>query len=167
MEKIEIGKIVNTFGLKGELKVLPNPNCEKYFENLQNFEISKFDEEFVCEKVSTKQDKFVKLKIKDFDDINDVTKFNNHSIYVKTFEKPELEENEFLVEDLIDCEIFLDGKNIAKIVDVENFGATDIFVLEYNGKEARIPFVEDFFDKLDTKNKKITASMHFFEGLTE
>ena len=47
---------------------------------------------------------------------------------------------------------------------MENFGATDILVLEFDGKEARVPFVHDFFEDIDVKNKKIIISNRFFEG---
>ena len=165
MEKIEIGTIVNTFGLKGELKVLPKTNCEQYFKNLKTFEISKNSDIFECEKISAKQDKFLRLKIKGFDDINQVEKFKNKSILVETNQKPELAENEYLVEDLIGCELYQNSTFVAKLVDVENFGATDIFVLEYDGKEARVPYVSDYIENIDIKSKKIQVTEHFFEGL--
>ena len=82
MSKICIGKIVNTFGLKGELKVLPNDMCEVYFKELKKFYISSFNDEFECENISIKKGQFVKLKIKNYDDINKVLAFKNKDIFV-------------------------------------------------------------------------------------
>lgn len=165
MEEIVIGKIVNTFGLKGELKVLPKEMCEAYYKNLKYFNISKFDEEFECENISIKKGQFVKLKIKNYDNINKVLCFKNHDIIVKKEIKTELEEDEYLTVDLINCKILRDETLVGKVLDVENFGATDILVLDVDGKEARVPFVHEFFENIDVKNKRILITDKFFEGL--
>ena len=165
MEKFKIGKIVNTFGLKGELKVLAENGFENSFKNLNKFWIKSFDNEFVCENVSIKKGQFVKLKIKGFDDINNVLVFKNKDIYIEEFLEQKLEEGEYLTEDLIGSKLFEGDNEIATIVEVENFGATDILVLEMQGKEARVPFVSNFFEKIDPKNKKLVITKSFYEGL--
>ncbi len=167
MENQVIGKIVNTFGLRGELKVLAENKEYQKFENLKEFFIDGFDEKFLVEKIVIKKDQFIKLKIKGYDDINQVTKFKNKKIYITDTPKHDLEEGEFLVEDLIGCKLYSKDDYIATLVDVENFGATDIFVLDVNAKEARIPFVSDFIKNIDIKNKKIEITEHFYEGLVE
>lgn len=165
MEKHVIGKIVNTFGLKGELKVLAEKNLEVNFKNLDIFMIKGFDEEFIAEKISIKPNQFIKLKIKGYDDINDVLKFKNKDILIGNFKNVELENGEYLTEDLIGSKIYHNKDVIAEITEVENFGATDILVLNMSGKEARVPFVSTFFEIIDPKNKKLSITDHFFEGL--
>ena len=167
MENQVIGKIVNTFGLRGELKVLTENREYQKFDNLKEFFIDGFEEKFVVEKIIVKKDQFIKLKIKGYDDINQVTKFKNRNIFVKETQKKDLEEGEYLVEDLIGCQLFNGKDFLATLVDVENFGATDIFVLNINGKEARIPFVSDYIKNIDIENKRIDITEHFYEGLVE
>ena len=165
MENHFIGKIVNTFGLKGELKVLAEDRQYQNFDNLKEFFIDGFDEKFSVEKIVVKKDQFVRIKINGYDDINQVEKFKNHKIFIAEEQKQDLEYGEFLVEDLIGCKLYNNKDCIGTLVDVENFGATDIFVLDIDSKEARIPFVSDFIKNIDIKNKKIEITEHFFEGL--
>ena len=165
MENFKIGKIVNTFGLKGELKVLAENGFENNFKNLKKFWIKGFDNEFVCENVSIKNGQFVKLKIKGYDDINNVLVFKNKDIYIEEFLEQKLEEGEYLTEDLIGSKLFEGDNEIATIVEIENFGATDILVLSMQGKEARVPFVSNFFEKIDPKNKKLVITKSIYEGL--
>lgn len=165
MEKIKIGKIVNTFGLKGELKVLPEQNFDREFKNLDKFWINGCDDCFVCEKISIKNGQFVKIKIQGYDDINQVLKFKNKDILVNGFKAKELEEGEYLTEDLIGSKLYHNNKEIAVILNVENFGASDILVLNMDKKEARVPFLSRFFEKIDPKNKILVITEQFFEGL--
>lgn len=153
-----VGKIVNTFGLKGELKVLFNQDVK-----LNIFYISGYNEEFECEKqVVTK--KFVKIKIHGFDDINQVVPFVGRNIELSQEESEKLEDDEYLVSDLIGSKIFYKQNEIGVVTNVENFGASDILVFESDGKEMRVPLVADFFELVDLKNKTINASDKFFEG---
>jgi 16S rRNA processing protein RimM len=165
MEKFKIGKIVNTFGLKGELKVLPEQNFENNFKNINKFWIKGYDNTFICEKISIKNGQFIKLKIKGYDDINEVLQFKNKDIYIDSFKEVELEDGEYLTEDLIGSKIYQKGEEIAIITEVENFGATDILVLDMAGKEARVPFVSEFFSKIEPKQKTLAITERFFEGL--
>ena len=158
MEKLYVGKIVNTFGLKGELKVL----MDNYVE-LDEFFIDGYDEVFKCEKQVDKKG-YVKIKMYAYDDINLVMQFIGKKIYAKNVAKVELQEDEYLVTDLVGSKLFDGQTEIGTITNVENFGATDIFVYEQNGEEHRVPFVLDFFEDINTKQKTIKVTKKFYEG---
>lgn len=158
MEKIVVGKIVNTFGLRGELKVLMNQNIK-----LDEFFIEGYENTFKCEKQVNKKG-YVKIKIYAYDDINIVMPFVNHNILVDHIGSEKLEENEYLVSDLIGSKILNGETEIGIITNVENFGATDILVFEQDGKEHRVPFVLDFFEKIEPKQKILFITEKFFEG---
>lgn len=157
MKKIVVGKIVNTFGLKGELKVLMQ-NITK----LDEFFVEGFDGKFKCEKQVDKKG-YVKIKIVGYDDINQVMQFLNHNIVIEIDAK-NLEDGQYLISDLIGSKIVFKGKQLGVITDVENFGATDILVYKSNGAEHRVPLVEHFFDKISPEEKTLIASDKFFEG---
>ena len=159
----KIGKIVNSFGLKGELKVLPNTASD--FDSLDKFYISGFDDEFKAEKITIKDNRFVKLKIIGYDDINDIEKFKGRDIIIASKKEQELKEDEFLTTDLIGCDLIYKNKVVGTLTDVENFGASDIFVFLENDQEKRVPFVSDFIDNVDIKNKKIFVTENFYDGV--
>ena len=152
MKMTEIGKIVNFFGLKGELKVLPNDNFN--LKEHQKFCIEKFDADFECEKI-TKTNRFTKLKIVGYDDINNIMQFKNKKIYVQTVKE---EQDSFVNFAVVDG-----NRQIGVVLGVENFGASDILVLDMDGKECRVPFVEEFFNSIDKENKVLSIKKSFYE----
>jgi 16S rRNA processing protein RimM len=162
MNKVVVGKIVNTIGLKGELKIVCTVENLGKISDAEKIYINGFDESFVLSKVRPAGTNYA-IKISGLDDINDVEKFKGHNILVDFDTDYELKENEFMVDDLVGSKIVVDGKQ-AIIVDVENYGAGDILVFELEGKEMRVPFVLKFFDSIDISSKTLVASKHFFEG---
>ena len=161
--KIIIGKIVNTIGLKGELRVIVNNSHIERFVNLYEFKIEGFDKTFICEKSKVFGNK-TSLKIKDLNDINLVEMFKNHDFYVVVNEQTQLDEDEFFVKDLIGSKI-VNGKEIGTVIDVENYGAGDIIVFIENKKEKRVAFNYYYFKEIDVENKVLVASDNFYEGV--
>ena len=157
------GKIVNTFGIKGELKVLMSSSNFSLLKSLDDFNIDGFEESFKCKKISN-NGKFVKLKIFGYDDINLVEIFKNHDILIN-FEEKSLKTNQFLTKDLIGAKLVDDEKEITTVKDVQNFGATDILVLSMQGKERLVPFVDEYIGDVDIKKRTIKIAKNFYEGL--
>jgi len=72
----EVGQIVNTFGIKGQLKVKPFTDDVERFEELKTIYICKKNE---MKKVEIEEVKYHKdmvlLKIKGIDDLNEAEKY--------------------------------------------------------------------------------------------
>lgn len=163
-DSICIGKVVNTHSLKGDLKVQVYSNNIDRFENL---DIVYFDKElknfYEIERVKYHKNN-VLLKLKGFDDINDVEKFKNNFIYIDKYEQGiELEEDEYYIEDLIGMQVFDENKgNIGKITDVIQREYQDL--LEVN-KSIYIPYVDEFIMVVDLENKIVKVKL--IEGMLE
>lgn len=161
--KKQIAKIVNTHGLKGQLKILPSIDDKSIFEKLSKFEISGVAEQFECERI-VKSGNVYLLKIVGLDDINLVEKFKGHDIVLEQ-DDIKLSKGEYFVSDLIGCKIVFEQKELGVIKAVENYGAGDILVFADGKKEMSVPFVDCFFDKIDVENKSLLANKNFFEGV--
>lgn len=162
-KKIVIAKIVNTIGLKGELRVIADKSNAERLYNVQEVFIEGFNEKFKISKVRP-AGKNLAIKLQGYDVIEQVEKFKGRDILLDAENDFVLLQDEYYIEDLLNCSILVDGK-LAKIVAVDNYGATDIFTFELDGKEMQIPFVLDFFEKIDVENKILVASKQFFEGV--
>lgn len=154
MELMEIGKVVNTFGIKGELKILP---YVKYFEDLNRINIK--NNTYEIERMRKQKNLFI-VKLKGFDDINQIEDLKDCNVFIDEQDKPELQQGEYYIKDLIGFEVYTDeGKLLGKLDDVFNTGANDI----YQVGEILLPAIKDVVKQVDTKNKKIIV--HILKGL--
>lgn len=153
-ERIKIGKIVNTFGIKGELKIYPYVD---YIDELSKIYID--NKEYTLSK-SRNQKNVVIIKIKGLDDINLVEDFKNKEIEIERVDLPKLKEGEYYIEDLIGLDVYTDeGKLLGKLDDIFNTGANDI----YQVNNILLPAIPDVIKKIDIENQKIIV--HIIKGL--
>jgi 16S rRNA processing protein RimM len=162
---IQVGKIINTHGIKGELKILPLTDEITRFEELPYVIIENENEELEIESVKYKKN-FVILKLKAFNNINEVIEFKNRYLLIHEKDSKELPENTYFIFELIGLEVFTTtGENIGKVIDVLQPGANDVYVVKNNGKEYLIPAIKDIIKEINIEDKKMIIDP--IEGLIE
>ena len=160
-DKFEVGKIVNTFGIKGEVKVV------LYTENINNFKkgnkIYVNNKEMQIEK-SRLQKNMLILKLKGVDNMTDAEDLRDSIITVER-NKKELPSGTYYIADLIGLDVYTDeGNLLGKIIDIYNTGANDIYTVKtLEGKEVLLPAIKDVVKQVDLQNEKIIV--HILKGL--
>lgn len=165
-EYLEVGKIVNTSGLKGLLKVNPLTDDITRFEDLETIYIQKAKEliEFKIQDVKYNKN-MVLLKLEGIDDITEAEKYKNCYIKINREDAVELEEDSYFIVDIIGSEVFTEeGEDLGKVVDVFQTGSNDVYTVKtLDGKEILLPAIEDVIKNVNIENKKIV--IHLMEGL--
>ena len=159
---LEVGQIVNTFGLKGFLKVQPYTDDIKRFDRLETVYINK--KKYQIEEVKYHKN-MVLIKIKGIDKIEDAEMLRNLYIEVDRNDEPELEEGTYYIVDLIGLEVYTD-ENIflGNVIDIFNTGSNDVYVVKNeDAKEILLPGIDDVIKNIDLENKRITV--HMLKGL--
>ena len=159
---LEVGQIVNTFGLKGFLKVQPYTDDIKRFDRLETVYINK--KKYQIEEVKYHKN-MVLIKIKGIDKIEDAEMLRNMYIEVDRNDEPELEEGTYYIVDLIGLEVYTD-ENIflGNVIDIFNTGSNDVYVVKNeDAKEILLPGIDDVIKNIDLENKRITV--HMLKGL--
>ena len=160
-DKFEVGKIVNTFGIKGEVKVA------LYTENINNFKkgnkIYVNNKEMQIEK-SRLQKNMLILKLKGVDNMTDAEDLRDSIITVER-NKKEFPSGTYYIADLIGLDVYTDeGNLLGKIIDIYNTGANDIYTVKtLEGKEVLLPAIKDVVKQVDLQNEKIIV--HILKGL--
>ncbi len=159
-----IGKIINTKGIKGELKIYPITKSIDRFYDLEYVYLGESLDKLKIKKVHDYND-LVYITFEGYEDINKVLKFKDQYIYVDDEDKLELEEGEYFVDDIIGLEVVdLSGKKLGKIIDVIENPANDLYVLEgLNKNLSYIPAVSEFIKDIDFEKKILTIDP--IEGL--
>ena len=164
MEKIKIGKIVNTVGLKGEVKVYNYSDSIEIYETIESIYVE--DRLTVIENVRA-QKNMVILKLEGADDRNAAEALRGKELYITDDDLPELPEGQYYVRDLIGMSVAEeDGNLLGHVTDVLQNTAQDIFEVESeNGKKLLIPKVEQFVLKIDAEKREITVRL--IEGMLD
>lgn len=163
MDKIKVGKIINTHGLKGELKVLALTDDENRFNDLNEIYIE--NNKYNIENVRYNKN-FPMIKLKNYSDINDVLKFKDKYIYISEDDLVELEEDSYFIFQIKGLKVFtVDGLEVGIVKDVLTPGANDVYVVKGKDKDHLIPAVKEFIEKIDLENGKIIIKP--IEGLLE
>ena len=165
-EYFEIGQIVNTSGLKGEIKIKPFTDDITKFNDFKTIYVSVKKElkEFKVEKVRFSKN-MVFLKLKGIDTIEEAENYRNLYIKRKRDKDEKLEEDTYYIVDLIGCKVCTDDqKELGELIDVFSTGSNDVYVVKDElGKQVLLPAIKEVIKNVDIKNKLITV--HLMEGL--
>lgn len=140
MKYLCVGKLVNTHGIKGEVKLISNfRHKDKAFLSGTTLYVGKEKKRYEVETYRVHK-KFDMLVFKDNHDINLVEHLKGSLVYVNQ-DDLKLDENEFLSIDLIGFSVIISEKKVGVIKEVLDTPANEVLVLD-NG--IMIPYVKDF-----------------------
>lgn len=150
---ISVGQIINTHGIKGELKVYPLSDDIKRFRNLSKVYIDGEEKKVVWCKMQA--DKVI-LKLSDIETMEDAVKLKDKYIDVLREDAVTLKEGRYYIADIIGCSVVdTDGTNYGKISEVLQTGSNDVYWIK-GENEILIPALKDIVLKIDIENEKIT-----------
>lgn len=155
---IEIGQIVNTHGLRGDLKIMPWCDDPEIFHELAYVLID--DKRFDIQKTALHKNT-VLLKLEGIDHINDAERYRNKLIMVPREELGELPEGTYYICDLLGCEVkTVDQKSLGKIRDIIKTGSNDVYVVEDSSKkQVLIPVIDEVVKSVDIENKLVVVEL--------
>ena len=163
---LEIGQIVNTRGLKGEVKVNSYSEDPERFEKIQTviLKVKGKEQKYEIQKVSYTKNQVI-LKFKDIDTIEEAEKLRSAIILVDRESLEELPDDVYYIADLIGLDVFTDeNEYLGKVDDIFNTKSNDVYVVKDDlGKTKLLPGIPDVIKEISLENGKIIV--HLIEGL--
>lgn len=160
---IEIGRIINTHGLRGDLKVDPWCDGIETFEFLKNISIN--GQEYKIISVKPHKNAFL-LKLEEINSIEDAEKLKGAVITANEEDMPPLPEGVFYLRDIIGLEVYEGERHIGRIYDWIETGPNNVYVIKRpSGKDVLIPAIDEVVKKIDIENK--VMSVELLKGLME
>lgn len=166
---VSVGKILNFHGIQGEAKVGFSKNQQDFFCTLKEVFI-RYNNEYKLLKISRIRlnKNLAIVKFEGINSINELMDYKGCLLFVtEETIRENLEEDEFLIDELVGMEIFdKDGQKQGFVVGVSNNGANDLLSVKTNSKKiCLIPFVKAIVTEVKIKEKKIYINN--LEGLLE
>ena len=165
---LNVGKIVNTQGIKGEVRVISKTDFpeERYQKGatLLLFQEKKAPIELVV-KSHRKHKNFDILSFEGHPNINDVEKYRDGILKVAKDNLAELAEDEFYYHQIIGATVYDEtGSELGKIKEILSPGANDVWVVERPEKrDLLLPVIDDVVKNVDLDKNLVTVEL--MEGL--
>jgi 16S rRNA processing protein RimM len=161
MNWFNVGKIVNTHGIRGEVRVISQTDFpeERYAIGNTLALFMPGSQKPVNLTVAThrRHKNFDLLTFENHPNMNDVEKYRDGILKVSENQLGDLNEGEYYYHEIIGCTVVtLEGSEIGKVSEILETGANDVWtVTPEKGKPHYIPYIDDVVKEIDIDNKKI------------
>ena len=151
-ELVIVGKIINFFGIKGELKVKSAfDKKEKVFKIGNHILIN--NEPLKITSVRIHKNNYL-IRVNDINDINLITKYIGFNVYFKKSDLG-LTDNEYILEELIGATVMDGNENIGEVLEIYTSSNMNYIKVEYSNKTYLIPLIDEYIDHFDRDTKTI------------
>ncbi|NLP00744.1 MAG: 16S rRNA processing protein RimM [Clostridiaceae bacterium] len=164
---LAVGKVVNTHGIKGELKVIPITSDISRFDYLL-FVTANYGGTFKEFRVigCRIHKGFVLIRLKGIDTMSDAEKLKGQELFVHRKHAVELEEDEYFICDLIGIDVYEEDKLLGQLTDVLETGSNDVYIVQdSNMREILIPALKSVVESIDIEGKRMQVKLP--EGLID
>lgn len=155
--KILIGKIVGTSGIKGYVRIhtfTKHPGDIESFAKL----FTEQNNHYKVQRIVSIKGNVVIVQLHNIDSIENAEQLINTELFVLRSDLENLFEDEYYYDDLIQCKVYFENNELyGVIVNVTNYGASDILEIKEcdSNKIILYPFADEFIVKVDLNQKMI------------
>ncbi len=160
-----VGKIVGTFGNKGDLKINPCISPASFLLDFDSIFIEHYDNKREFKVLMSKGHKNIYIySLEGIQDMNVAEDLIGSNVYVPSLDIKDLGENEYFYHELEGLKVYgEDGEFIGTVDHIEKGGNDILVIKDENGKEIMIPFVDELVPEVNLEEKTITVNI--IEGL--
>lgn len=156
MDFIYIGDIVNTHGIKGEVRILSDFKYKDFiFLKDNNLYVGNNKEKLVINSYR-KHKMFDLVTFSGINDINDVLIYKGDKVYIN---RNEVTIDGYYNEDLIDLDVYGNDLYVGKVTDIVNNGIYDILVIDKDSIKNLVPNIPEFVLNIDLENHRIDINV--------
>jgi 16S rRNA processing protein RimM len=153
-EYLNVGKIVNTHGIRGEVRVISTTDfTEERYQVGETLYLFRDDQDVLTLTIASyrRHKNFDLLSFEGYPNINDVEAFRDGILKISEKQLGALNEHEYYYHEIIGLTVLDDEENeIGKITEILSPGANDVWVVKRKGqKDALIPYIESVVKDID------------------
>ncbi|MDO5689733.1 MAG: ribosome maturation factor RimM [Tissierellia bacterium] len=165
MDWIKVGQIVNTYGIKGELKLFPLTFDPDRFNQGGKYRIEGMEESISITHARPLKN-LVVIRLEGYDDINQVIPFKGKYLYVSEGSLLPLPEDTYYIHDLVGLEVYEGERQLGRLAEVIEGSANDIYRIEnLDNKSFLVPAVREFIKEVDLESGILRVEL--IEGMSD
>lgn len=157
---LESGKIVNTHGVKGDIKIQPWSNSPEFLTQIKTIYVDDVPYHILKWKI---QKECLLATVKEIDSLEKALHFKNKIVFINR-DDVKLDKGEYFIQDIIGFDVIDDdrGAPAGKLKDVLQLPAGNVYVVQ-GDREILVPAVPEFIHGIDLEAGVIRV--HFIEGM--
>lgn len=167
MKLYHVGKIVNSHGIKGEVRVVPITDFQsERFKPGAQLVIEKGQQQIPVTVENARPHKgMILVKFVGIDNINDVQQYRNCFLSVSEDQQDELADGQYYYHQIIGLTVETqEGRQLGTIKEILSPGANDVWVVDRPGKnDLLLPVIKDVIKQVDLDHHKVIVEL--LEGL--
>lgn len=158
-EYVEAGKIVNTHGVAGEVKIEVWLDSPDYFRKFKRLFLNGKEIKVLS---ARPHKQFIIARLEGVDDLNAAMALKGRTVEILRADA-HLKKGEFFIQDILGFKVVDEqGNTVGELADAEETPASMIYVVK-GEREHLIPAVKEFILKIDEKKEEILV--HLIEGM--
>lgn len=157
---LAVGKICNTHGVRGNIKLIPWTDYPEVFDDLEYITVENV--RYNIKDVKYQKSNII-LKLQGINTVEDAEKMRDLIAYCEDSQLEELPDNTYYIADLIDCQVYEGETSIGKVTDVFSAGGADLYEIKGQGSPVYLPAIKENILSVDIQNKIIKVKLP--EGL--
>ena len=156
-EYLELGQIVSTHGIRGELRVNPWCDSPEFAKQFRTVYFDKKGEKSAKVTLCRPHGNIILMKLDTVNSVDEAAALRNTVLYIKRSDA-NLPDGTWFIEELIGCEVFdadVTEKKYGVLTDVTSTGANDVwYVTDDNKNEYLLPAIKDVVIRVDVAESK-------------
>lgn len=160
--EVYIGEIVNTHGLKGELRIVSDFAFKKnVFIPGMKIYLGKRKQEMTIQSYRPHKI-YDMILLEGVNDINEAIAFKGDSVYVR---REDIDIDGYVKEEILGLDVYNNNEKIGVVKNIIHNPSQDVLVIQSNHKQNMVPNVPEFVKNIDLENKRIDIEV--IEGLLQ
>lgn len=161
-EHLDIGKITNTHGVRGEVKVMPLTDDPKRFEKLKSVYLDKGGclVKYTIESVRYHKNAVI-IKFKEVPDMNAAELLRDVFLKVDRKDAVKLPKDTYFICDILGAEVSEEnGNKLGVLKNIIKTGSNDVYIVaDDTGKEILVPALKDVVREISVEKGRIIVSL--------
>ncbi|MDC7225828.1 MAG: ribosome maturation factor RimM [Spirochaetales bacterium] len=158
MNKLAIGKVRTSVGVRGYFKVLSFSGEAAHFKKLKGqvveIRLNSRTRHLAVEDVKMSGSN-ITMKVAGIDSPEEAKKLSGWELFVERNKAAELKKDEFYLADLCKCKLVFNGETVGNVKGVSGNAVSDLLEVDLDGKIRLIPFLNRYIGDVDIKNGTI------------
>ncbi|MBO8137729.1 MAG: ribosome maturation factor RimM [Desulfotomaculum sp.] len=165
---ITIGEIVNTHGIRGEVRLIPLTDFPDRFKELDEVSVYINEQRYTYHVEKSRRHKqFIVVKFKEIDNINDAEKLKGGLMQITREQLMPLPKDSYYIFEIVGLDVYDEnGEKLGQVKNVLKTGANDVYVVKpLHGRDILVPALKKVVKKIDLEANRMVVELP--EGLLD